>query len=182
MSSKSEEWKDITGYEGLYQVSTLGNVRSYDKIVGCRGGKTRLVKGKILAPARSGNGYVKVMLTKNKTRRNRNVHRLVAEAFIPNLDGFTDINHINEIKTDNRVSNLEWCSRCYNNHYSRIPEKMNEAKKIRVKQVSLDGEIINVWNGIREAARALGIKSHRHISDCCKGKAKTCYGFKWEYC
>lgn len=138
MSSKSEEWKDITGYEGLYQVSTLGNVRSYDKIVGCRGGK-------ILAPTRSGNGYVKVMLTKNKTRRNRNVHRLVAEAFIPNLDGFTDIN---EIKTDNRVSNLEWCSRCYNNHYSRIPEKMNEAKKIRVKQVSLDGEIINVWNGI----------------------------------
>lgn len=131
MSSKSEEWKDITGYEGLYQVSTLGNVRSYDKIVGCRGGK-------ILAPTRSGNGYVKVMLTKNKTRRNRNVHRLVA-------DGFTDINHINEIKTDNRVSNLEWC---YNNHYSRIPEKMNEAKKIRVKQVSLDGEIINVWNGI----------------------------------
>lgn len=163
MSSKSEEWKDITRYEGLYQV------RSYDKIVGCRGGK-------ILAPTRSGNGYVKVMLTKNKTRRNRNVHRLVAEAFIPNLDGFTDIN---EIKTDNRVSNLEWC---YNNHYSRIPEKMNEAKKIRVKQVSLDGEIINVWNGIREAARALGIKSHRHISDCCKGKAKTCYGFKWEYC
>lgn len=149
MSSKSEEWKDITGYEGLYQVSTLGNVRSYDKIVGCRGGKTRLVKGKILAPTRSGNGYVKVMLTKNKTRRNRNVHRLVAEAFIPNPDGFTDINHINEIKT---------------------------------KQVSLDGEIINVWNGIREAARALGIKSHRHISDCCKGKAKTCYGFKWEYC
>ena len=59
---------------------------------------------------------------------------------------------------------------------------MNEAKKIRVKQVSLDGEIINVWNGIREAARALGIKSHRHISDYCKGKAKTCYGFKWEYC
>lgn len=116
MSSKSEEWKDITGYEGLYQVSTLGNVRSYDKIVGCRGGKTRLVKGKILAPTRSGNGYVKVMLTKNKTRRNRNVHRLVAEAFIPNPDGFTDIN------------------------------------------------------------------SHRHISDCCKGKAKTCYGFKWEYC
>lgn len=111
MSSKSEEWKDITGYEGLYQVSTLGNVRSYNKIVGCRGGKTRLVKGKILAPTRSGNGYVKVMLTKNKTRRNRNVHRLVAEA-----------------------------------------------------------------------ARALGIKSHRHISDCCKGKAKTCYGFKWEYC
>ena len=87
MSSKSEEWKDITGYEGLYQVSTLGNVRSYDKIVGCRGGKTRLVKGKILAPTRSGNGYVKVMLTKNKTRRNRNVHRLVAEAFIPNPDG-----------------------------------------------------------------------------------------------
>lgn len=77
MSSKSEEWKDITGYEGLYQVSTLGNVRSYDKIVGCRGGK-------ILAPTRSGNGYVKVMLTKNKTRRDRNVHRLVAEAFIPN--------------------------------------------------------------------------------------------------
>lgn len=78
MSSKSEEWKDITGYEGLYQVSTLGNVRSYDKIVGCRGGKTRLVKGKILAPTRSGNGYVKVMLTKNKTRRNRNVHRLIS--------------------------------------------------------------------------------------------------------
>lgn len=67
MSSKSEEWKDITGYEGLYQVSTLGNVRSYDKIVGCRGGKnTPGQKVKILAPTRSGNGYVKVMLTKNK--------------------------------------------------------------------------------------------------------------------
>lgn len=182
MSSKSEEWKDITGYEGLYQVSTLGNVRSYDKEVPCRGGKTRLIKGKVLTPTRCGNGYVKIMLIKDGIRKNKIIHRLVAEAFIPNTDGFTDVNHINEVKTDNRASNLEWCSKFYNNHYSHIPEKMNDAKKIKVKQMSIDGKVINIWNGIREAARALGIKSHKHISECCKGQAKTCYGYKWEYC
>lgn len=179
---KLEEWKDIVGYEGLYQISTLGNVRSYDRIVNCRNGHTRTIKGKVLATTRSGGGYLKVMLTKDSVAKNHRIHRLVAMAFIPNPDNLPDVNHIDEDKTNNKVSNLEWCSRSYNNHYSLITERLNEAKKISVKQLSLDGEVVNIWNGVRDAARALGMKTHRHISDCCKGKAKTCYGYKWEYC
>lgn len=107
---ESEKWKDIDGYDGAYQVSDLGRVRSL------KFGKTR-----VLRAYKNRYGYLKVFLWKDGKRHNIYVHRLVARAFIPNSDKTkNEINHINEDKTDNRVYNLEWCDRSYNVTYNGL--------------------------------------------------------------
>ena len=107
---ENEEWRDIDGYDGVYQVSDFGRVRSL------KYGKVR-----VLRERKDKNGYVSVMLSKNNNQKRHRVHRLVASAFIPNCDeSKTVINHINEVKTDNRVYNLEWCDRSYNQTYNDI--------------------------------------------------------------
>ena len=105
-----EQWRDVDGYEGMYQVSDLGRVRSlkYGRV-------------KVLRAYKNRYGYLKVFLWKDGKRYNIYVHRLVANAFIPNSDeSKNEINHINEVKTDNRASNLEWCDRSYNNAYNGL--------------------------------------------------------------
>ena len=105
-----EQWRDIEGYEGIYQVSDLGRVRSL-----------KFGRVKVLRSYKNRYGYLKVFLSKNGKRHNIYVHRLVAYAFIPNSDKTkNEINHINEIKTDNRASNLEWCDRSYNVTYNGL--------------------------------------------------------------
>lgn len=109
---KNEQWRDIDGYDGAYQVSDLGRVRSN------KSGEWRVLK-----PSKNTKGYLQVALWKDGEKKGKGfrVHRLVAQAFIPNYDSSkTLINHINEVKTDNRVSNLEWCDYRYNNTYNDI--------------------------------------------------------------
>ena len=107
---KNEQWRDIDGYDGMYQVSDLGRVRSL-----------KFGRVKVLRSYKNRYGYLKVFLSKNGKRHNIYVHRLVAYAFIPNSDNTkNEINHINEIKTDNRATNLEWCDRHYNNTYNGL--------------------------------------------------------------
>ena len=103
-----EIWEDIVGYEGLYQVSNLGRVKSLDRIDAS--GHRR--KGKILKPKINHGGYVQINLYNNSIRKTVSVHRIVAIAFIPNddIENKTEVNHLNEVKTDNRVENLQWCS------------------------------------------------------------------------
>lgn len=109
-----ELWVDIYGYENYYQISNKGRVRSLDRTVNTRGG-TRVVKGKILSNNKTnGNGYRIVALSKNGNVKNKYIHRLVAESFIPNCEHFSEVNHINGDKSDNCVLNLEWCSRIHN--------------------------------------------------------------------
>ena len=113
-----EIWKDIPEYEGLYQVSNLGNIKSLEKSKGwCK------IKEKTLKLRIDKDGYYRVILSKNSKPKMFLVHRLVAQAFIPNPNNLPEINHKNEIKTDNRVENLEWCTQLYNLHYG------NRAKK-----------------------------------------------------
>jgi len=118
MGKQIEEWKDIKGYEGLYQISNYGNVRSLDKYVNhSRKGK-RLIKGKIMSATDNGNGYKIVGLKKDGKRRNHYIHRLVADAFIPNPDKKNCVNHIDYNRSNNNANNLEWCTTKENIHHS----------------------------------------------------------------
>ena len=157
-----EIWKDAPGFPG-YQVSDAGRVK-------------RTINGKILRPVCYSNGYYVV----NLSGRRIGVHRLVALAFIPNPDGSPQINHKNEIKTDNRVENLEWCDSKYNNNYGSRTQKASVSRSIPVKQLSTNGNFIRIYYGIHEAGRQTGI-DYRHIHRVLSGQRKTAGGYKWEY-
>lgn len=115
----NEHWKDIDGYDGMYQVSDFGRVRSQHS------GEWKVLKG-----GKQSNGYLSVGLCKDRKCKSVTVHRLVANAFIQNRDeSKTQINHINFVKTDNRVSNLEWCTAQYNMNYNDIHHKRNTKRR-----------------------------------------------------
>ena len=145
-----EIWKDIKDYEGLYQISNLGNVRSLDRVVE-RHGLTNL-PGRMMKTVIHSNGYVVISLSKNGKRISYFVHRLVAEAFIPNPNNYPLLNHKNEIKNDNRVENIEWCDYKYNVNYGTSIARRTEKFKKKICQYSLDDTFIRVWDSMKEAA------------------------------
>lgn len=124
-----EEWKDIEGYEGLYQVSNEGRVKSLDRYVDNFWGTKQFVRGRILKETTDKDGYLMVYLCKDGKPKGRKVHRLVAEAFIPNTENKPQIDHINTVRDDNRVENLRWvsCKENSNNPLSR--KRMSESQK-----------------------------------------------------
>lgn len=119
-----EIWKPIEGYEGYYQVSTFGNVRSLDRLVLDKNCKSRFIKGVQIKPCVHHKGYLEVHLSKDNEEKIFKVHRLVAQAFIPNPEGLPQINHKNCDKTDNHVFNLEWCTNT-ENHKHKIDNGLN---------------------------------------------------------
>ena len=121
-----EIWKPIEGYEGLYEVSSYGRVRSLDRYVKTCYEAYKLHKGKILSPAKDKNGYLKVHLCCNGKHNIIRVHRLVCKAFIPNPDNLPEVNHKDEDKTNNSVDNLEWCDRSYNISYGTRTERQKK--------------------------------------------------------
>ena len=134
-----EEWKNVIGYEGLYEVSSYGRVRSLNRYVEYSNGRICLHKGKVLSPAKNRYGYLVVVLSCNEKRKTITVHRLVAQAFIPNPDDLLEVNHKDEDKTNNNVTNLEWCTAKYNSNYG------NRTKNIvntRVKNGYADPDFI----------------------------------------
>ena len=178
-----EIWRDIKGYEGLYQVSNLGRVKSLGN--GC----SNASKERILKPFidnREGKGYLRVTLCKNGKTKRFQVHRLVAEAFIPNPNNLPFINHKSEIKSQNNVENLEWCDQKYNNSFGTRIERIVKAninhpnKSKPVLQYDLEGNFIKEWESTMEIDRQLGF-AHTNISKCCKGKYKQAYGYIWRY-
>lgn len=160
----NENWKPVKGYEGLYEVSDLGNVRSlnYKKT-----GDVRLMH-----PAKNKDGYLHLGLRKDGEYRQYGVHRIVAEAFIPNPDNLPQVNHKDENPLNNNVSNLEWCTCMYNNNYGKHSKY--------VVQYTKDGVLLKVHKGISVASRETNV-DFRNISDCCRGKQKSAGGYIWRY-
>ena len=118
-----EIWRPIEGYEGLYEVSNTGQVRSLDRYVKYSNGRIHLHKGKVLSPIKDKDGYLQVSLYYNRKMYKKYVHRIVAEAFLPNPDNLPEVNHKDEDKTNNNVTNLEWCDRKYNLSYGSRQER-----------------------------------------------------------
>lgn len=172
-----EVWKDITSYEGLYQVSNWGRVKSLNY--------NHTGKERILKLTKGSSGYLQAQLCKNNKIKLCRVHRLVAQAFLENPDNLPEVNHKNEIKTDNRIENLEFCDRKYNVNYGTAIQRKSE-KQINGKcsksvyQYTLNGEFVAEYPSIREVERQLGFKQP-NISYCCNGKYKQAYCYKWSY-
>ena len=171
MISVVEKWRPIEGYEGLYEVSNYGDVKSLNY--------NHTGKEKILRTQISNCGYVQVALTTNNKQRRCYVHRLVAQTFIPNPDNLPMINHKDEVKTNNCVDNLEWCTAKYNVNYGTGIERCVKAQSKPIKQYTLDGEFVREWVSISEAGRN-GF-SAGCVCMCCQGKNENHNGFIWKY-
>ena len=182
-----EIWKDIDGYEGKYQVSTNGRVRSIDRYVIDKKGHSVFRNGCIMKPYYTKTGYQFIRIgVFNEKHRDAYIHRLVAEAFLPNPDNLPEVNHKNEIKDDNHLENLEWCSRLYNARYGTIRKRQSETRKdisIRpIVQRDLDGRLLAIYRTPGEAYRQTGIDSSAIIK-VCKGRERfiTAGGFLWSF-
>ena len=173
----TEEWKDIKGFEGLYRVSNLGQVKSLERM-DARG--NRLLKEKILKPGINQYGYYLVCLHKQSTQKNYYIHRLVFEAFNGQIPENMQVNHINEIKADNRLSNLNLMTRKENINFGTGIERRAKSKSKPVLQFDLNDNLIKEFPSLMQVYRELGF-SFQYISACCKGKYKTAYGYKWKY-
>ena len=170
---KKEYWKPIKGYEGLYEVSNLGRVKSL------KFGKERMLK-----VSKDKKGYLHVVLCKENILKTYYVHRLVAEAFIDNTDNLPCVNHKDENPQNNVVSNLEWCDAKYNLNYGtrnkRISEKMTNGKLSKpVLQYTLDGELVKKWSSTHECSR--NGYNRGNVSACCLGYLKFYKGYIWRY-
>lgn len=189
-----EIWKDIKEYEGLYQVSNLGRVKSLGRWVYKEYRGKRWQGEKILKQIKNKFGYLRVYLYKNGKAKCYAIHRLVAQVFIPNPYNLPQVNHKDEDKTNNCVSNLEFCTNKFNANYGtrneRISEKLNgrhhtEETKKKLSKIVLQidkntNEVIAEFSSTIEAKRQLGY-STGHISSCCRGKIKTYKNFIWRY-
>ena len=167
--NKEEIWKPIKDFENLYEISNLGRIKSL-----------YFNKEKILKPRLTLDNYYQIDLCKNKKIYKKYIHRLVAEAFIPNPNNLPIINHIDENSKNNVISNLEWCDSKYNNNYGNCKNKISEANSIKINQYDLNGNFVKQWLGINNASRCLKINKG-NICMCCKGKRNNAGGYIWRY-
>ena len=175
LNYKKEVWRDIPEYEG-YQVSNLGRVKSLERIDALG----RKVEEKILKPLITRNGYYLTGLYKNSIQKFYYVHRLVWEAFNGQIPEGLQVNHINEIKSDNRLGNLNLMTRKENMNYGSRTER--SAKKLSkvVLQFTLDNILVKEYPSTKQVERELGF-NQGNICSCCNGRLKTAYGFIWRY-
>lgn len=194
INSTEEVWKDISGYEGYYQVSNLGRIKSLERFcINAPNNVSGFIKNeKVLVLNPRNDGYPATTFKSSGKFKTFRVHRLVASAFIPNPHGKKNVNHINGIKTDNRVENLEWATHSENNkhayrtglakpvtwfwtgHYNSVD------RSFPINQYDLKGNLIKEWPSAAEVKRQLGY-NQTNIGYCVRGKYLQAYGFKWEY-
>ena len=182
---ESEIWKDVVGYEGFYQVSNKGNVHSVARIDSIG----RKIGGRTLKPRYHRDGYLQVILCKNGIRKNKLIHRLVLEAFVENPNNLPEVNHKDENKINNGLSNLEWCDTSYNNNHGTRNRRIGQTKSKKVRAVNIGtGEVIT-FNSAKEAiskgySRVL-YQVCRGVYDDGKGNllgdGHTYRGHRWSY-
>ena len=181
-----EIWKDILGYEGLYQVSNTGKVKSLKRKVYAGRGRMRWQYERILSKNKTnGNGYKIVTLNKDGKGQNKYIHRLVAETFLENPYNYKYINHKDENKSNNCVDNLEFCTAQYNSTYNNLHirnglKNRNNKYSKKILQLNDNDEIINIFPSISEASRQLNV-SQQAISDCLRGIQLHSANYKWKY-
>lgn len=167
----NRRWKDIKGYEGYYKISDDGLVFS-------------VRKNKVLKTSKTHYGYEFIVLYAHNTEKTHLIHRLVANEFIPNPNNYPCVNHKDEIRNNNKVENLEWCTHKYNNNYGTYRERNS---KSHINHSSISKKVICLKNGVflkeypsmREAERQTGIKN-QNISKCCNNRVKTAGGYEWK--
>ena len=174
-----EIWKDIEGYEGYYQISNTGKVKSLERMK-WNGKGYQKVPEKILEGVDNGHGYLRVKLCKDGKVEQPLVHVLVATAFLPNPDNLPEVNHKDEDKTNNCVENLEYCSKLYNINYGTGIKRRAEKRSKPVFSVDKESGLIMWWQSAHEAERCTGI-SNGNIIKCCQGKQKSAGGHVWFY-
>ena len=206
-----EEWRDIKGYEGLYQVSNMGRVKGLERISKHSKGGNKTIKEKILKGTLNDNRYLMVGLSKNGKTKRFLIHRLVGEAFISNPNKLPCIDHINTIATDNRAENLKWCTQkdnCNNELSKKHISENRKGKKFskehkkhisdslkgykhskdtieKKRNTSCCKKIINITTGVVYKSIAEASRetgiNNASILNCCKGKRKTAGGYHWKY-
>lgn len=188
---EKEIWKDIVGYDGLYQVSNFGNIKSKERIVK-NGNRVFLKKEKILTPFLQKTGYLTITLLKDNKIKSHYIHRLVAITFIKNNFDLEQVNHKDGNKINNNANNLEWCSRSDNiKHAIKIGlfskdvvlnkiNKMNKKKRKSILQIK-NNVIINEFESPTIAGKQFSKLAGNNISACARGILKSAYGFQWKY-
>jgi len=191
-----EKWKDVTGYEGYYQVSDFGRVRSLGRLVKMNGinreSYTRTIKERILKQVISGN-YLNVKLCKDGHEKTYKVHRLVAQEFAENPNNYPEVNHINENKLDNNLNNLEWCTRKYNqefgtrkeriyNHpnFVKMADELAKRSSKPVKATNIKSGEVTFFESTMDVQRKLNI-NNSNVGRVCNGERKQSRGYKFEY-
>lgn len=172
---KGEIWKDIKGYEGIYQVSNKERIKSVGYTISCRNGVCMNIHDKILNQVLNEMGYFRVFLSKNNKVKTKKVHRLIANAFICNPKHYPVVNHINKIRTDNSIENLEWCTQKHNLRHSGIFQ--NQEKPVR--QLSKSRELIAKYPSVLSVSEN-GFKK-QGVSRCCNNHVDYYKGFIWEF-
>lgn len=179
----TEIWKDIEGFEGAYQISNLGNLKSLARIVK-NGRGFRKVGERILKPVVGTCGYYQYPLKQGNKHKTILIHIEVAKAFIYNPYSYIEVNHKDENRLNNSVSNLEWCTRQYNNTYLKRKQREIETQQNthpsnkKIQQYTKNGVLIKEYQSLREAERETKI-NHSNISDCINNKRKSAGGFIW---
>lgn len=178
-----ELWKDIQGYEGMYQASTLGFVRGLHRTRKGKSGTECQLKGRVLVYSKNNRGYLFVILCKNATTKGHLVHRLVAGAFLSNPSSLAEVNHMDFNKENNNISNLEWCSRQDNRRHfidgKGFPDVSVYTNNRKVRQLDYDGNVIKVFDSIKSVSKAGFQRSH--VRKCCNKLRKSHAGFQWEF-
>lgn len=183
-NTETEVWKDMKGYEGYYKISAFGKIRSLDRVTV----NGRRLKGKAIR-TRTSKGYTIVTLHKEGNRKTFLVSRLVALNFLNNPANKSEVNHIDEDKSNNHVSNLEWCTSKENaNHGSRnkrIANAMINKDETRARGVAMldknNGEVLKEFRAVNEAYRYLNRAANGNISKACRENKRTVYGYKWRF-
>jgi hypothetical protein len=170
MDNEIEIWKDVGVYDGIdytgmYEVSTFGNFKSLDRVIIYKNGQKRFRKGEIKDPKPSGSGYKAVTLSKNGTGTTVLLHRLILETFVPNPNPkiYTDVNHIDENKTNNRLENLEWTTHKENMNHGTLCQRVSEKAGTAVVQLSKDGILLKQWPSIRSVVNSGEIKTIKKL-------------------